>query len=70
MARKSMEIGKLNSRQSLVAILNENNEIVEYVVCSYYIPSRPFGSQWDWGHYFVNLKDACDYIATEVDREE
>ena len=70
MARKSMEIGKLNNRQSLVAILNENNEIVEYVVCSYYTPSRPFGSQWDWGHYFVNLKDACDYIATEVDRED
>ena len=30
---KSIEIGKLNSRQSLVAILNENNEIVQYVVC-------------------------------------
>lgn len=70
MARKSMEIGKLNSRQSLVAILNGNNEIVEYVVCSYYTPLRPFGSQWDWGHYFTNLKDACDYIAREVNKED
>lgn len=68
--RRSMEIGKLNSRQSLVAILNENDEIVEYVVCSHYTPSRPFGSQWDWGHYFTNLKDAFDYIVTEVNKEE
>lgn len=68
--RKSKEIGKLNNRQSLVAILNENDEVVQWVVCSYYNPSRTFGSQWDWGHYFVNLKDACDYIATEVNGEE
>lgn len=67
---KSIEIGKLNSRQSLVAILNENNEIVQYVVCSYYTPSRPFGTQWDCGHYFDDLKSACDYIAREVNREE
>ena len=70
MARKSMEIGKLNSRQSLVAILNENDEIVEYVVCSYYDANARYGEQWTWGHYFINLNDACDYIAKEVDKEE
>ena len=68
--RKSIEIGKLNNRQSLVAILNGNDEIVEYVVCSNYDASRRFGSQGEWGHYFINLKDACDYISREVDKEE
>lgn len=68
--RKSIEIGKLNSRQSLVAILNDKKEIVEWVVCSYYDGTKPFGSQWSWGHYFVSLYSACTYIATEVNKED
>ena len=67
---KSMEIGKLNSRQSLVAVINENDEITSYVICSYYDSSKRFGEQWSWGHYFKNLKTACNYIATEVNEEE
>lgn len=67
--RKSREIGKLNRVQSLVEILDENDKPVEWVVCSNYEATRPFGSQWDWGHYFQSLIKACNYIAEHV-REE
>lgn len=59
----SREIGKINDHQSMVEILNENNEVVEWVVCSYYDSWRPFGAQWDWGHYFSSFASACDYAA-------
>ena len=69
-SRTSREIGKLNSRQSLVEILDENNKRTQWVVCSYYDGTKPFGTQWNWGHYFTSLWNACVYIATEVDKEE
>ena len=58
----SRELGKVNDRQSMVEILNENNEPVEWVVCSYYDATKPYGSQWNWGHYFSNFVDACLYV--------
>ena len=58
----SRELGKVNDRQSMVEILNENNEPVEWVVCSYYDATKPLGSQWSWGHYFSNFVDACLYV--------
>lgn len=58
----SRELGKINKMQSMVEILNENNEPVEWVVCSEYDANRPFGSQWIWGHYFSNFVDACLYV--------
>lgn len=65
----SREIGKVNDRQSMVEILNENNEVVEWVVCSYYDASKPFGSQWDWGHYFDSFVSACNYVS-EINKED
>ena len=59
---RSRELGKINKTQSMVEILNENNEPVEWVVCSFYDPELPFGSQWSWGHYFGNFVDACLYV--------
>ena len=58
----SRELGKINKTQSMVEILNENNEPVEWVVCSFYDPELPFGSQWSWGHYFGSFTDACLYV--------
>ena len=64
--RKSREIGKLNRVQSLVEILDENDKPVDWVVCSNYEATEPFGRQWDWGHYFQSLIKACNYIAEYV----
>lgn len=58
----SRELGKINNRQSMVEILNENNEPVEWVVCSFYDATQPFGSQWSWGHYFDSFIKACLYV--------
>ena len=65
----SREIGKIDMRQSMVEILNENGTPVEWVVCSYYDPNRPFGSQWDWGHYFNSFAGACIYVASLFEEE-
>lgn len=49
---KSIELKKhQNGQHSLVAWLKDD-EVINYVVCSYYDGSKEFGSQWCWGHYF------------------
>lgn len=58
----SRELGKINERQSMVEILNEDGKAVEWVVCSFYDATQPFGSQWSWGHYFVSFAHACLYV--------
>lgn len=65
----SRELGKINDRQSMVEILNENNEPVEWVVCSFYDAAQPFGSQWSWGHYFDSFIKACMYV-DELEKEK
>lgn len=59
----SRELGKINDVQSMVEILDENNNPVEWVVCSYYDAKQPFGSQWTWGHYFDSFVKACLYVS-------
>ena len=59
----SRELGKINDRQSMVEILNEDGKPVEWVVCSYYDATQPYGSQWSWGHYFESFVKACIYVA-------
>ena len=58
----SRELGKINDRQSMVEILNEDGRAVEWVVCSFYDGTKPFGSQWNWGHYFSSFGNACLYV--------
>lgn len=48
---KSRLIKQVNSK-SLVATIFDNGQVHQYVVCSFYDPTKKFGSQWDWGHYF------------------
>ena len=54
---KSIELMKhQNGQHSLVLWVKEREDgtinVLNVVVCSYYDPSREFGSQWCWGHYF------------------
>lgn len=51
-----------DGEHSLVMWCKNGNK--EFVVCSYYDETKPVGSQWSWGHYFENLKDATEYLAT------
>ena len=52
-----------NGDKYLVAVLNDDDTLEEYVACSYFNPSAPYGSQWCWGHYFgKNLSGAVDYF--------
>lgn len=64
----SKELMKLNDRQSLVEILDEENTPVEWVVCSNYDPKRRYGEQWGWARHFYAPLDACNYIAEHVSR--
>lgn len=41
----------------LLARLNEDGTVYEYVVCSNYN-----GSEWDFGHYFKNITEAVMYF--------
>lgn len=60
----SMELMK-DGRRSLVARLNDDGSVFEYVVCSYYD-----GKQWTWGHYFGNdLTAAVNYINDPEEEE-
>lgn len=61
----SRELGKIDDRRSMVEILNEDGNPVEWVICSYYDATKPYGSQWNWGHYFSNFVDACLYVHEE-----
>lgn len=61
---KSVELLKFSKSQSLVQIFKDNGEHKEYVVCSNYNPKAPEGSKWDWGHYFIDMEGALQYIAT------
>lgn len=63
----NVELMKVNERQSLVAKII-NGKVHEYVVCSYFDPTQPDGSQWCWGHYFSNLENAMDYVARCQDK--
>lgn len=56
----TLELIKINSQRSLVLWIKSNGR-KEYVVCSYYDPTKEIGSQWYWGHYFFNLFDAVEY---------
>lgn len=60
---KSRELLKLNDQHSLVEIEKGNN--IEYCVCSYYDESKPEGSKWSWGHYFLTMEHALKYAALE-----
>lgn len=46
----------------LVAIIHSDYHISQFVVCRCYEPSRPYGNQWCWGHYFFSIDDAVDYF--------
>ena len=61
---KSVELLKFSESQSLVQIFKDNGEHKEYCVCSHYDPNAKEGSKWDWGHYFVDMEGALQYIAT------
>lgn len=63
-------IAKIDKCRSLVGIYNANGELKQYVVCSYYNPNDPFGSQWCWGHYFTDFIAACKYIVETTETEE
>lgn len=57
----SYEIGKLKDGRSAVMIVNGDSR--KFVVCSNYDHAKPFGEQWDWGHYFMgDLDGFCRYI--------
>lgn len=67
---KSIELMKhSNGQHSLVLWLREREgdgglEVINIVVCSYYDPTKEFGSQWCWGHYFGKdgLQEAINYL--------
>lgn len=48
---KTLELLKVKG-VSLVAVLNEDGNVQEYVTCRDYAKARPYGDQWTWGHYF------------------
>lgn len=62
----TIELKKVDDRRSIVLWMVENAEgkVIkkEYVVCSYYDPTKEVGSQWYWGHYFHDLFNAVDYV--------
>lgn len=62
----SIELKK-NGTRSLVAVL-DGEKITEYLTCTDYDGTRPFGSQWVWGHYYgSDLERAVDDLAGRDD---
>lgn len=42
-----------NKDRYLVAVINDEEQITKYVVCSGYDPTRKYGDQWYNGTYFM-----------------
>lgn len=61
------ELCKLDDRRS--ALIIEDGTMTKYVVCSYYDPTRPEGSQWCWGHYFHEFKTFVEYLYEEMHKK-
>lgn len=57
-------LGKLDDRRS--ALVVKDGQTTKYVVCSYYDPTKPEGSQWCWGHYFFEFAPFVEYVAKEM----
>lgn len=55
----TVELMKIDERRSLVLWCYGDHK--KFVVCSYYDPTKEVGTQWYWGHYFFDLKDAMEY---------
>ena len=60
----TIELKKIDKRRSLVLWVTPGGH-KKFVVCSYYDPEKPVGSQWCWGHYFEGLDSAIAYIKGE-----
>lgn len=50
----------------LLAIVRDDGSTSQFVVCSFYEPTKPFGDQWLWGHYFSTLESAMNYWHKQV----
>lgn len=48
-------------------VLWETGKATQYVVCSYFDPTKEEGSMWIWGHYFMDLPSALDYLTEGYD---
>ena len=48
---------------SLVAVINEDDDVQEYVTCRGYDKTRTYGEQWELGRYFgKNIKAASEDV--------
>lgn len=57
----TFELAKHNNGQhSLVLWATPTSK--QFVVCSYYDPSKKIGSQWTWGHYFNDITNAVEFF--------
>lgn len=58
---KSIELTRINN-VSTVAILRDDNSFKEFVVCYDYDKTKPFGEQWNNGHYTESLILASEFF--------
>ena len=48
---KTLELLRMKD-VSLVAVINQDGNVQEYVTCRWYDSTMEYGEQWSWGHYF------------------
>lgn len=57
-----IEIAK-NEERSVIMITDLKGNVEQYVGCSYFDNRKPYGTKWQWGHYFGNdVKGAMDWL--------
>lgn len=62
---KSIKLTSYEDKYLLV-VIRDDGSVKEFVSCSYYNSSLPYGEQWMWGHYFETLESALAYWDREV----